>query len=93
MDKKTTTEKYFWCLFKSMSHMLTIGYGVNQPAALADLWVSIYAMFSKLPAKVVHFFISTAVVLKIQKFRVKKSQKLDLKKSKNFMLKNPKISC
>lgn len=38
-------QQYFWCLFKSMSHMLTIGYGVNTPTLMSDLWTSIFVMF------------------------------------------------
>ena len=47
IEEKPLRDKYFWVLFKSMSHMLTIGYGVNQPTVLADIWTSIYVMFSK----------------------------------------------
>jgi len=43
---KTILEKYFWSVFKSMSHMLTIGYGVNCPHIMVDLWTSSFVMFS-----------------------------------------------
>ena len=47
VDSKTLTQRYFWCLFKSMSHMLTIGYGVNTPHVMSDVWTSIFVMFGK----------------------------------------------
>jgi hyperpolarization activated cyclic nucleotide-gated potassium channel 2 len=43
---KSTYQQYAWCLFKSMSHMLTIGYGVNTPHVMSDLWTSIFVMFT-----------------------------------------------
>jgi len=47
MESKTRMQKYFWCLFKSMSHMLTIGYGVNTPVVMSDVWTSIFVMFGE----------------------------------------------
>ena len=44
--EKNLGEQYFWCFFKSISHMLTIGYGVNQPRSTLDLIAAIWAMFS-----------------------------------------------
>ena len=45
MGSMAPYQQYFWCLFKSMSHMLTIGYGVNTPIIMSDLWTSIFVMF------------------------------------------------
>jgi hypothetical protein len=47
IEQKSIRQRYFWCLFKSMSHMLTIGYGVNTPNVISDLWTSVFVMFSK----------------------------------------------
>jgi len=47
IKSRPITEQYFWCLFKSLSHMLTIGYGCYTPHVMSDLWTSVFVMFCK----------------------------------------------
>ena len=38
-------EMYFHALFKSMSHMLSIGYGVYTPSIIEDMWATVSVLF------------------------------------------------
>ncbi|XP_050522318.1 potassium/sodium hyperpolarization-activated cyclic nucleotide-gated channel 1 isoform X2 [Daktulosphaira vitifoliae] len=39
-------EQYSWSLFKAMSHMLCIGYGLFPPQSLTDMWLTMLSMIS-----------------------------------------------
>ncbi|XP_050423418.1 potassium/sodium hyperpolarization-activated cyclic nucleotide-gated channel 1 isoform X2 [Adelges cooleyi] len=40
------SEQYSWSLFKAMSHMLCIGYGLFPPQSLTDMWLTMLSMIS-----------------------------------------------
>lgn len=40
----TVFERYTHCVFRSASHMLCIGYGMEPPYNLAEMWVVIISM-------------------------------------------------
>ena len=44
-DPNLFGEAYFWSLFKSFSHMLSIGYGVNTANVQTDMIGTIFALF------------------------------------------------
>uniref|UniRef100_A0A4W5PNU4 Hyperpolarization activated cyclic nucleotide-gated potassium channel 4l n=1 Tax=Hucho hucho TaxID=62062 RepID=A0A4W5PNU4_9TELE len=44
MVNDTWGQQYSYALFKAMSHMLCIGYGMYPPVGLADVWLTILSM-------------------------------------------------
>lgn len=40
----TWGQQYSYALFKAMSHMLCIGYGLYPPIGMADVWLTILSM-------------------------------------------------
>lgn len=43
---KPWTEQYFWALFKALSHMLCIGYGLHPPQNIPETCVTISSMMT-----------------------------------------------
>jgi hypothetical protein len=39
-------EQYTWAVFKTMSHMLCIGYGRSVPMSAADVWLTMLSMLT-----------------------------------------------
>lgn len=44
MQNDTWGQQYSYALFKAMSHMLCIGYGLYPPIGMADVWLTILSM-------------------------------------------------
>ena len=44
LQNDTWGQQYSYALFKAMSHMLCIGYGMYPPVGLADVWLTILSM-------------------------------------------------
>lgn len=44
LQNDTWGQQYSYALFKAMSHMLCIGYGLYPPIGMADVWLTILSM-------------------------------------------------
>lgn len=44
MQNDTWGQQYSYALFKAMSHMLCIGYGMYPPVGMTDVWLTILSM-------------------------------------------------
>ena len=44
LQEKPWLEQYTWALFKTLSHMLCIGYGRSAPQGLTDAWLTMISM-------------------------------------------------
>lgn len=44
IQNDTWGQQYSYALFKAMSHMLCIGYGLYPPIGMADVWLTILSM-------------------------------------------------
>ena len=45
LDQDNDGKRYFKALFKSMSHMLSIGYGCYTPTIIEDMWATVVVLF------------------------------------------------
>lgn len=78
MQNDTWGQQYSYALFKAMSHMLCIGYGLYPPIGMADVWLTILSMIVGATCFAMFVGHATALIQSLDSSRRQYQEKVDV---------------
>lgn len=79
IQNDTWGQQYSYALFKAMSHMLCIGYGMYPPVGMTDVWLTILSMIVGATCYAMFVGHATALIQSLDSSRRQYQEKVSLR--------------
>lgn len=90
LQNDTWGQQYSYALFKAMSHMLCIGYGMYPPVGMTDVWLTILSMIVGATCYAMFVGHATALIQSLDSSRRQYQEKVSDDQLVNIMKKSQK---